>query len=443
MLKVRKVVLVFIVVLIQSALAISAGIAVIYLTAGNTLPSGIVAGNADIGGLNRSDAAKKIDEYYGSFFREKNLEIVVDEKSKYNIAYADIDVSVDSSATLDYINNKWSVHYLPNLMKAYFGRNKVVIAPVIMLNEGKLRGKLIELSQKIVKEPVNASIYIENEAIVKKAETNGFTLNVGNAVELIKKQMFENPGIPVKFNSSGNYEIETVPAKIKLKEINDIDSIIAEYSTDIIDPELVDSIRFSVDAVNGIILPPEKNNKDDSAVFSFVDWLKSKDAAFENDNEGFDQVASTLYAALLTAGIEKDAITRLPHKLAVEYIDAGLDAWISGNAGDLKFANTLSYKLAVFIEIKDNRLTVRLAGSILDKKEKYTLKVDITQKFDPPVVNMENNNLKPGEKIMLSPGKEGMTVNLFRNQELISTDKYDAVRAIVQIGPGTDWNNEK
>jgi hypothetical protein len=58
------------------------------------------------------------------------------------------------------------------------------------------------------------------------------------------------------------------------------------------------------------------------------------------------------------------------------------------------------------------------------------------------VYYVENRNLKPGEKVILNPGKEGVMVNVYRNGELIGPDKYEAEKAIVQIGPNTDWKNE-
>jgi hypothetical protein len=54
---------------------------------------------------------------------------------------------------------------------------------------------------------------------------------------------------------------------------------------------------------------------------------------------------------------------------------------------------------------------------------------------------MENQNLKQGEKNVVSPGKVGLKVNVFRNEELISTDTYKAVESIIQIGPFTKWDN--
>jgi hypothetical protein len=48
---------------------------------------------------------------------------------------------------------------------------------------------------------------------------------------------------------------------------------------------------------------------------------------------------------------------------------------------------------------------------------------------------VENRELEPGEQIVLDPGKAGVTVRVYRNDELVSTDTYEAESSIVQIGP--------
>jgi vancomycin resistance protein YoaR len=99
-------------------------------------------------------------------------------------------------------------------------------------------------------------------------------------------------------------------------------------------------------------------------------YQEKRTRGFENDNEGYDLVASTLYAALLKTGMPVDLITRLPHKMAVDYIEPGLDSWISGNAGDLKFKNPFKNKIAIFAERIEDRVVVAIAGSLADRTGK-------------------------------------------------------------------------
>lgn len=437
--KIRRALLVFVIIFVQSAFAVSAGIAVIYLSANKTIPPGVYAGDVGIGGLSKAEAERKLNDYHKAAYADKKLVLALDGGDRYTIPWSDFEAALDSKATVDFMHGWRAASYLPNLLQAYFGRDRFNVVPVIKFNEGKLREKLIELSKQIDREPVNAAVYLENGSIVRKAETPGISMNVANTVEVIRNQISKDPDAPVLLASSKNYEIQTVTARIGLKDLNDIQQVLARYSTDIADNELRESIELSAEAINGVILPA-MGSEGASDTFSFVEWLKKQDPAFEYDNEGYDQVASTLYAAILRAGIDKGGITRLAHKLAVEYIEPGLDAWISGNEGDLKFKNTFSHKLAIFADVSGDRLTISIAGDKSDKKGDTVLSTEVVQKFDPPVVNMENKSLKPGEKITLSTGKEGLMVKVLRNGELISTDKYEAVKAIVQIGPNTGWN---
>ncbi len=438
--KLRKTVLIFIIILIQSALAVTAGIAVLSVSAGDTLPPGLFVGDASIGGMDRGKASKAVEDYFRDILSEGSLEISIADEN-YEIAYADFDVSVDGSSTLDSMDGWKSAVYVPNLIKAYFGHDRLSVRPVIKYNEGKLRQKLIELSAQINKAPVDASIFVNDGRIVKKPETPGRVLNISSAVEAIGNHLFNAMDSPLVF--SGNTDVlQTVAPERMLKEFSDIEQVVAEYTTDITEPEALSSIKLAVDAINGIVLSGSVDSNPENKEFSFVHRLMIADKDFQNDNEGYDQVASTLYAALLLAGIDKDAITRLQHILATEYIEPGLDAWISGNGGDLKFRNTLEHKIALFAAVEDNRLTICLAGNLLDKRKSYELRVETIQKFSPPVVNLENKDLMPGEKVMLSPGKEGLLVQVFRDDEFISEDRYEAEKAMVQVGPGAVLGNE-
>ena len=440
--KLRKTVLIFVIILVQSALSITAGIAAISLFAGDTFPPGIHVGNVNISGMGKIEASKAIDDNFRAILVKDSLSISVDSVD-YHIPYDDFDVSIDSVSTVDFMNDWKSTAYIPNLINSYFGQGRVNIRPVIKYNEGKLIQKLIELSKQIDIAPVNASISIKDGKVVKKAETSGYTLNIANTAATIRNHLSDYTGTTLILNGGENAEIQTVNPEVMLKDFADIEQIISEYSTYVTETELLASVKLAAKAIDGIVLSGSGNNNSENVKFSFVEELKNSDKNFENDNEGYDQVASTLYAALLSAGINKEAITRLPHKLAVEYIEPGLDAWISGNGGDLKFQNTLEHKIALFAEVEADKLTISLAGSLMDKRQSYDLEVETIQRFSPPVVNLENKNLKPGEKIMLNPGKEGLLVQVFRNDELISEDRYEAEKAMVQIGPGTAWVNEE
>ena len=73
---------------------------------------------------------------------------------------------------------------------------------------------------------------------------------------------------------------------------------------------------------------------------------------------GVCQVSSTLYAAMLHAGLP--ATQRYPHSLPVTYLPAGYDAAIAGTSKDLKFTNTFSQPLLIQASASGGTLTVTL-----------------------------------------------------------------------------------
>lgn len=73
---------------------------------------------------------------------------------------------------------------------------------------------------------------------------------------------------------------------------------------------------------------------------------------------GICQVSSTLYAAMLAAGLP--ATERHPHSLEMNYIPAGMDATISGNTLDLKFTNIFAEPILIQASADQGTLTVSL-----------------------------------------------------------------------------------
>lgn len=439
--KTRKTPIIFLLILIQSTLAVVTASAVLFGMSLKKVPSGVYVGDFMIGGMGYSEAAEAIKAEYGKRFQEGSLKLDIEGRATFDIPFSRIDVYADGSSTLQSLSPFKDLKNIPRLLGIYFGNAEIVIRPVIKYNESKLRLELLELSGVINTDPVDARIYYEDGALKKSPDSPGIALNVNNAVDVITRQLSEDPLEAVNLNSTDNYALETVDASVTMKDFSMIQQVISEYYTYITDDVLLDGIQLAIDAINGVILDAYEEGSE-PAVFSFVECIKKKDAGFENDNEGYDQVASTLYAALLKTGMPADSITRLPHKMAVDYIEPGLDSWISGNAGDLKFRNHFKNKIAVFAEKVEDRVAVAIAGSLSNKPEESDINIEIVQRFTPAVYYVENNNLKQGEKLILNPGKEGVVVNVYRNGILIGTDEYEAEKAIMQVSPGSGRVND-
>lgn len=141
---------------------------------------------------------------------------------------------------------------------------------------------------------------------------------------------------------------------------------IASYTTSYEDDvPRATNVELAAQRINGVVVQPGDN-------FSFSATILPRTTANGYVNApifvsgrtgmgtggGICQVSSTLYAAMVTAGLP--ATERHAHSLPVDYLPAGLDATIAGNYMDLKFTNTFSQPLLIQAYAEGGTLTVTL-----------------------------------------------------------------------------------
>ncbi len=436
--KTGKTLLIFLLILVQSLMAMTAGIVMLFSVSQKEVPANVYAGEIDISEKGYNEAAQLIEADYGARFDTHALRLSKDDEI-YEIPFSAIEAAIDGEMTIKPLNSIKGPSDLPRLVNTYFGRYGTVLNPVVHFNESKLRMELIELSERIDTAPTDAGIYYKDGLIEKIPDNPGISLNVNNTTELIRAHLSSDPFETIDLNNGG--ALKTIDADVQMRHYESIQVVLGEYSTSISDAALSRSIQLAVEAINGLMIAPSGDETGRDKV-SFVECMSAA-ISEPNYDEGYSQVASTLYAALLKAGLPKDSITaRVQHKLSVDYIEPGLDSWISSDAGDLRFSNPYKNTLAIFAVMQGSVLTVAVAGSREDKTDECVITKEIVQEFSPPVYFMENENLKPGERVILDPGKDGITVKVYRNEELISTDSYEAESSIVQIPPDTEWENK-
>ena len=125
------------------------------------------------------------------------------------------------------------------------------------------------------------------------------------------------------------------------------------------------NIALAVSRINGVVIQPGES-------FSFSQTILPRTVAngyveaptivnkkyVPGIGGGICQVSSTLYAAMLNAGLP--ATERHPHSLKVAYIPEGMDATISGNTLDLRFTNTFAEPIQIQATADQGTLTVSL-----------------------------------------------------------------------------------
>jgi vancomycin resistance protein YoaR len=443
--------LIFAIMFSQTLLAILCGLAVLFLYSGQNTAPQVRVGSLEAGGLSRQEAIRMLESTYGNVFERDYLKIRYNGTEEYDIRYTDINARLNVEATLEAVYGRNGTDKLLNLVRGYFSSRERAVMPVVTLDEQKLRNKLAELALLIDKEPINARIYLKDDKVVKHPEINGLRLNAGHAVSKLVENISLHPEAMVELLAEANYEIETVVPEYSSENFNGVEDILVRYSTDILSPSEVNSIKTSIAAINRVLIYAADTKKGEPAgEFSFNKYIARADARMEKNNEGYNQVASTLYAAILSAGIQPGAITRTRHEVTVDYIDPGLDVMIFGESVDFKFKNTLDSNLIIFAYVKEDKVNICIAGKKPKDVVLNTVKTEIVQKYEPTVIHVENRELKPGEKKLITPGREGVKVDVYlvpegrvaiKQGSRIYTLEYKPVDAMVQIGPNTGWEH--
>lgn len=125
------------------------------------------------------------------------------------------------------------------------------------------------------------------------------------------------------------------------------------------------NVELAAQRINGVVVQPGQS-------FSFSATILPRTAANgyvvapiyisgqrgEGRGGGVCQVSSTLYAAMVSAGLP--ATERHAHSLPVDYLPEGLDATIAGNYLDLKFTNTFAQPLLIQAQAEGGTVTVSL-----------------------------------------------------------------------------------
>ncbi|WP_233531548.1 VanW family protein [Paenibacillus alkalitolerans] len=147
---------------------------------------------------------------------------------------------------------------------------------------------------------------------------------------------------------------------------------------------------------------------------------------------GICQVSTTLYNAVLRAGLE--IVERRNHSLPIGYAPMGQDATFSSGYINFKWRNSTGKHLLIRTESEGGVLTVKLFGST-PKNVSYEIKSVTVKTIEPPVKYVKNPSLAKGTVKLLQQGKPGYVVETYRykkvdgkvvGREKLSRDTYKA-----------------
>jgi vancomycin resistance protein YoaR len=126
---------------------------------------------------------------------------------------------------------------------------------------------------------------------------------------------------------------------------------------------------------------------------------------------GICQVSSTLYNAILQAGL--DVVERRNHSLVVHYLPPGLDATFADGYVNFRFRNSTGKQLLIRTVVQDKHVTVKLFGT-LPENVSYRTETEQVKVLQPNIKYVGNPALQLGKEQRLQKGEPGYIVDTFR-----------------------------
>lgn len=407
---------------------------------------GVATPGFSLNGLTQKEAEDKIQRYYQTSIKTAPIIYVLYRDKRRSIMPLDIDLSIDAAEMAKQaVSIGRNGSFFANAANQFTALTKGIRIPyAFQYNEKKLASILTEIYAENLQKPQDAYCFLKNNRIEIQPEISGQTPN-------LKKLLADCT--PEKLCASApltlQLDIATEPPAVTATDLDEIDMILAKYTTqyNAANHNRSENIRIAADSLNQILITPGQ-------IISFNDLvgLRVKEAGFKEapvliDGKsvpdiggGVCQVSSTLYNATLLADLKP--ISRTPHFHPLNYVPIGFDATVADHLIDFVFQNTLPHKLYLLTSVDDGSLTVFILGNHNDKTEaEISLDFTIDQVLKPNTIEIPDPALAPGTR-EIEEGQEGYIVSSYRikqqngyviSRELLYVDTYNAEDTIIRI----------
>lgn len=311
----------------------------------------------DLSGLTEEDLKTELTSFVNNL---TNTTIhVTSENLDFNLPYTDLSINIDYE-TLE----KEIISFGKD--SSFFDKLNLIKKPEnreytfeVLYNEEVIDNFISTISEAVDISPVNASISIAG-GITIYPDSTGISLNKEELkTEIINKINNINP--PKVIEITGNTTV--TEASIKAKDLGNVDSKISSFTTKYNQGPSGTNLQLAALNIDDTIVMPGETFSAEKAIgpttletgFVAANTYVNGEVV-PGIGGGVCQVSSTLYNAMLRAGIIP--IERLNHMMKVSYVPIGLDATLADNLIDLKFINEFDYPIVINSYTSGNHLTI-------------------------------------------------------------------------------------
>lgn len=427
-------------------IALSAALlALAYIYTGNTLRKGIAIEEADVSWLSRAEARDLIAENISGKYPTEDITLIYGDR-QWVLRLSDIsyeylvDDAVEQAYLIGRTGNIFQKVY-HSLLLSFKG---VQINVGVDYDRVGLRSYIKKIKNECDTTGKNAEIAYVKGVIEFKPENIGRALDIDRNTELVENHL--------RKREFGKIELLVDEQKphIVYEEIKDIEGAISHFSTGFStgDANRSDNIRLACSRIdNRILLPGEEFSMNEAlGPRTLENGYKEAPVILKSElvsgtGGGVCQVSSTLYNAVLLAGLKVTDRTR--HSIPLAYISPGRDATINEDSIDFRFINSLDYPICLQTDVKGGTLNIRILGKKGADDRTYKLSTETIAVYPPePDEVVVDPSLQYGERIVERKAIEGVRVILYREayksdtllwREKLTEDYYKPVRGKVRV----------
>lgn len=382
--------------------------------------SDIKVAGIDLGGKTKVESRNIIKTQYIDFILNNKVYVTVDDKV-YTVDKSHLIKSYDLDKAIDNAFN--------------FGKNLNALEKHKLIKNGSVKNYSLNftcdyqfikafvsnIEKEMNKEPINSNIKMVAEGGKKiEDDIEGYKIETEKLDKYIEDIVKNGANEDVYIVAP----VEKIEAEITQTKLSLINTCISSFSTSFESSSFMraNNIEICVKALNAKLLMPGETFSFNEVVGERTKERGYMEAPVIIDNKvesgiggGICQVSSTLYNAILKAGIED--IDRTHHSLPSSYVGLGLDATVDWGNIDFKFINTLGYPLYIEGHTQDKKLYINIFSNSNLSKKKYIIENNIIE---------ENNVYKV--KVIRKTYESGRLIN----SEFISNDEYTSADSAIK-----------
>lgn len=420
---------------------------------GDTIKTGIFAGNIDLSGMTASEAKVAVEEYVAGL-QDTEITLLAAEDKEVTVTAGELGVtwanpeSVDEAAE---IGTRGNVIERYKTLKDLEHENKVY--PIqLSFDLQAINDILTEKCARYDKEAVNVSLKRENGEFQLVEGQIGYMLDVETSIDLVNDYLtgeWDHQPCTIAL------DIAVEEPRGSAEELAVVTDILGSFTTSYTSSGSSRSanVENGCKLIDGITLYPGEEFSTYKTVAPFSEangyymagsYVNGK--VVDSLGGGICQVSTTLYNAVLKAELE--VTERHNHSMIVSYVDPSADAAIAESSGkDFRFVNNLDYPIYIEGYTSGKKITFNIYGKeTRDPGREVRYESEVLEVINPPADTIYADASLPIGYIVTESAHIGYRAKLWKvvteNGEEVSrtevnSSKYKMVPRSATVGTAT------